>query len=94
MISGACSCWASRCFYVSPNVFDNVEVGGVVWPLENSELLLGKPLLYGVCCMYSRVVLLKDRFRGIHAKPFEGVQIIIVEDGEEEFRVRRPMDPA
>lgn len=69
---------ASRClllgksiFDIGPNVFDNVDVRRVDWPLENSELLLGKPLLYNVCCMHSRIVLLKDRFRGIHAEPIE-----------------------
>jgi hypothetical protein len=53
------------------DVLDDVEVRRVGWPLKNNKLLLGKRLLYDVCCMNPRVVLLKDRFRRIHAAPNE-----------------------
>lgn len=52
--------------------------------------LIAKPLLYHVCRMHSRVVLLKDRFCRIHTIPFERVVNIIV---GEEFRIQRSMDP-
>jgi len=41
------------------DVLDDVVVRRVGWPLKNSKLLLGKPLLYDVYSMNLRVVFLK-----------------------------------